>query len=95
MAEYHLKKLVQGGLVREGNEGYVVDRVVWQNMIRMRRTVIPFQAVYSLFFAAALIVMIYVFRSQTAQGYLFGLAIVGIGMGISLYETLRALRQTV
>ncbi len=94
VAEYHLKKLAQSGLVREGNDGYVVDRIVWQNMIRMRRTVIPFQAVYSLFFAAALVMMVAFFRNQTAQGYLFGLAIVGIGLGFSLYETLKALRQT-
>ena len=95
VAEYHLKKLVQSGLVREGNEGYVVDRMVWQNMIRMRRTVIPFQAVYSLFFATALVVMVAVFRNQTSQGYLFGLAIIVVGLGFSLYETLRALRQNV
>lgn len=95
VAEYHLKKLVQSGLVREGNDGYVVDRVVWQNMIRMRRTIIPFQAIYSLFFAAALVVMFVVFRNQTTQGYLFGLVIVAVALGFSLYETARALRQTV
>jgi len=95
VAEYHLKKLVQSGLVREGDDGYVVDRMVWQNMIRMRRTIIPFQAVYSLFFAAALVVMVVVFRNQVTQGYLFGLAIIGVGLGLSVYETFRAFRRIV
>jgi len=95
VAEYHLRKLLQSGLVREGKEGYEVDRMVWQNMIRMRRRVIPFQAVYSLFFATALVVMVIVFRNLTAQGYLFGLAVIVVGLGLSLYEATKALRQAV
>ena len=51
VAEYHVKKLLQSGLIKEDHEGYAVDRIVWQNMVRMRRTVIPFQAFFVVLFA--------------------------------------------
>lgn len=95
VAEYHLKKLLRSGLVQEGQGGYVVDRTVWQNMIRMRRTIIPFQGVYSVFFAAAIVVMVFVFGSLRPQGYVFGLIVIGVALGLSLYETARAFRKAV
>jgi DNA-binding transcriptional ArsR family regulator len=93
VAEYHVKKLLQSGLIKEEQEGYTVDRNVWQNMVRMRRTVIPLQAFFVVLFAAAVVVMLTVLRSSPAEGYVFGLAIVLVSLGLSLYETLRSLRQ--
>ena len=95
VAEYHVKKLLQIGLIREDQDGYVVDRSVWQNMIRMRRTVIPFQAFFVVLFAAAVAVMLTVLRTEPSEGYTFGLAIVLIALVLSLYETLRSVRQSV
>jgi len=95
VAEYHLKKLVQAGAVREVEEGFAVDRTVWRNMIRMRRTIIPLQAFYSVFFAAALCVMLLVFRNALAEGYLFGLLVITGALCLSLYQTARALRETI
>jgi DNA-binding transcriptional ArsR family regulator len=90
VADYHLKKLIEAGLIKEEEGGYVVDRVVWSNMIRIKRTIIPLQAFYSLFFAAALIVMIIVFRNAPDTGFVFGLLVIGCGLGLSLYETVKA-----
>jgi len=95
VAEYHLKKLVQAGAVREVEEGFAVDRTVWRNMIRMRRTIIPLQAFYSVFFAAALWVMLLVFRNAMAEGYLFGLLVMAGALCLSLYQTARALRESI
>ncbi|MGP8057928.1 MAG: winged helix-turn-helix domain-containing protein [Nitrososphaerales archaeon] len=93
VAEYHLKKLVQGGLVREAAEGYLVDRVMWDNMIRMRRTIVPFQAFYVVFFAAAFLVMLLVLRTNLEEEYIFGQVIVLIALGLSAYEFERTLRN--
>jgi DNA-binding transcriptional ArsR family regulator len=93
VAEYHLKKLLQSGLIKEDQEGYTVDRNVWQNMVRMRRTVIPVQAFFVALFAAAVVVMLTVLRTNLAEGYYFGLAIVLVSLGLSLYETFRSMRQ--
>jgi predicted DNA-binding transcriptional regulator len=42
-AEYHINKLLRLGIVRaaEAEAGYVADRIVFENMLRVRRTVIP------------------------------------------------------
>jgi hypothetical protein len=94
VAEYHVKKLVQSGLIKEGQEGYTVDRNVWQNMVRMRRTVIPFQAFFVVLFAGAVVVMLTVLRTNPTEGYFFGLAVVFVSLGLSLYETFRSIRQS-
>lgn len=94
VAEYHVKKLLQSGLIKEDHEGYAVDRIVWQNMVRMRRTVIPFQAFFVVLFAASVIVLLTVLRNNPAEGYLFGLTLALISLGLSLYETFRSVRQT-
>jgi DNA-binding transcriptional ArsR family regulator len=94
VAEYHVKKLLQSGLIKESQEGYTVDRNVWQNMVRMRRTVIPFQAFFVVLFAGAVVVMLTVLRANSAEGYLFGLAVVLVSLGLSLYETFRSIRQS-
>lgn len=94
VAEYHVKKLLQSGLIKEGQEGYIVDRNVWQNMVRMRRTVIPFQAFFVVLFAGAVIVMLTLLRSNPAEGYVFGLAVILVSLGLSLYETIRSMRQS-
>lgn len=49
LAQYHLKKLDEMGLVREDQEGYVVDRMAYQQVFRIRRTLIPFQLASVLF----------------------------------------------
>jgi DNA-binding transcriptional ArsR family regulator len=95
VAEYHVKKLLQSGLIKESEEGYTVDRNVWQNMVRMRRTVIPFQAFFVVLFAGAVVVMLTVLRTNPAEGYYFGLAVVLVSLGLSSYETFRTVRNSV
>lgn len=95
VAEYHVKKLLQSGLIREDQGGFIVDRNVWQNMIRMRRTVIPFQACFVVLFAAAVVAMLTVLRANPSEGYLFGLLVVLIALVLSLYETFMSVRQAV
>lgn len=95
VAEYHLKKLSDGGLVREAPEGYVVDRRVWQNMIRMKRTLIPVQLVFAVFLSAAIAAMITLFRDEPARGYVFGIVIILAALCYSLYQTGRAMQWKV
>lgn len=90
-----MKKLLGSGLIRESGEGYVVDRVIWQNMIRMRRTVLPFQAVYAVFSAAAFIVMVLALRNAPEEGYVFGVIVILVALGFSLYETAKGFKQAV
>jgi len=52
VAEYHLNKLVRLGLIHEGADGYSADGVVFENMIRIRRMVIPLRGTFQVKMAA-------------------------------------------
>ena len=95
VAEYHVKKLLESGLIREEVEGYVVDRRVWQNMIRMKRALVPIQLIYSIFLTASVVAMVAFFRSEPEHGYVFGLTIMLVALGFTLYEASKALRWQV
>lgn len=95
VAEYHLKKLLRVGLVKSEQDGYVVDRIVFENVIRIRRTVIPFQTTFVAFFASALVVLLTILRpSAITSTYVFSLIVCVAAVAVMLYETLRTLAAT-
>jgi predicted DNA-binding transcriptional regulator len=92
VAQYHIRKLQSLALVREEGEGYVVDRVVFDNVIRIRRTAVPLQTAYVAFFASSLAILLTLFRPATFTSlYIFALIVVAIGLVTAGYETIRTL----
>lgn len=91
VAQYQIAKLLRAGWVRETDRGYVVDRVVLGNLIRIRRMVLPYQVTYAVFFAAALVVLLSVLMppGPPTRTYVFAVAVVGIGFGISVFESVK------
>jgi hypothetical protein len=94
VAHYHIRKLVEEGLAREDAGGYVVDRLVFENMMRIRKSVVPFQVTYVLLFASTMFLMLVVFRAQVfSGGYPLALLVNALALGIFSWETLRSLRR--
>jgi hypothetical protein len=94
LAHYHIRKLVEEGLAREEAGGYVVDKVMFENMIRIRRSVIPFQTTYLALFVSTLVIMLTLFRPSTISGvYVFSLLVNLLALFIFSYETVKSLRQ--
>jgi DNA-binding transcriptional ArsR family regulator len=94
VASYHVSKLLEAGLIREQDKGYVMDKVVFDNMVRVRRTLIPFQTAYMAFFAVAfLILLTYLRPPQITSTYGFALVVCLVGVATSLYEVVRALKK--
>jgi len=94
-AHYHVQKLLGSGLIKAEGDGYVVDRIIYENFVRIRRTLIPIQATFATFFAATLIVMLVIVRPPTLEsGYVLGLAVNLIALSASILQTARSLRQT-
>jgi len=92
VAEYHIRKLAAAGLIQEREGGYTVDRVMFENMIRIRRTVIPFQTTYATFFAATLVILLVILRPATITSvYVFAVAINVAALLVSIYEAVRTL----
>jgi len=90
LAFYHLNKLEDAGLLKKSVDGYVVERVLLQNSVRLRRLLVPRYFFYSVFFVTALIIQLVVFRPSALRGdYIFGLAVTFIAALFFLYETIR------
>lgn len=88
VALYHIRKLLQAGLIREEAGGYVVDRVVFENMIRIRRSLIPLQVAFAVFYVVMLAALIILFRPNnflTAPLFLFSLVVTASAIGIFVY----------
>ena len=94
LASYHISKLLNAGLIRQQDEGYVVDRVMFENTIRVRRTLIPLQTTYTIFFLMAFLVLLtYLRPPKITSTYVFSLAAIFVGFATSLYEVKRALSK--
>ena len=95
VSQYHLRKLLQAGLVKEQDEGFVVDRIVFENMIRIRRMVIPFQIAYAVFFATMLVVLLVFLRnaSHPFTVFLFALSVTLTSVVLFGYEAMKSLKH--
>ena len=94
LAHYHIRKLVEEGLAREEAGGYIVDKIMFENMIRIRRSVIPFQTTYLTLFIATLLIMLVFFRPADLSGvYVFALLVNVLAIIVFVFETFKALRE--
>ena len=94
VAQYHLKKLLRLGLVKEVPEGYAIDKVIYENMVRIGRVTVPFQAAYVAFFAACVSVLLTFLRPTVLTStYVFALGAIAVALVASVYETWRTLTR--
>jgi len=95
VAEYHIKKLLRAGLVQEKDGGYSVDKVVFENVIRIRRTLIPLQGTYLAFFLSTLVILVVFFRPPSVTSlYFFALSVNLGGVVITAYEAFKTFSST-
>lgn len=97
VASYHLKKLQTMGLVKqtEDSQKYFVDRIIFENMIRFRRSLIPIQVGYFAFFASTLAVLLIVFRPNALSGaYVFSIVVIVIACGVFGYQAVASLKSS-
>ena len=94
VAQYHIRKLLQLGLIREEQAGYVVDRVVFENIIRIRRFSIPVQTAYVAFFSVTLLILLVFLRPAAMTSvYFFALVINAAALAVSAYEAGKTLKR--
>jgi|SRR5579862_296235 len=94
--QYHINKLIAAGLVKEveGGGGYFVDRLVFENMIRIRRSLIPFQTTYTIFFSTTLVILLTLLRPKVISSlFLFAVSINLAAILIFASQAFRTLRR--
>jgi hypothetical protein len=96
LAHYHVRKLMDLGLVREEGVGYVADKVAIENFFLLRGTIIPYQAAYASFFSVTLIAMLVILATvshSTITSLTFIALVVNVAaLVVSIYELRRAMR---
>jgi len=91
LALYHMNKLEEAGLIKKEANGYVADRIILQNLIRLRRILIPRNFFYMIFLIASLAMLVVLLRPPTlSREYIFSLAVISVAAATSVYETLHA-----
>jgi predicted transcriptional regulator len=94
VSQYHLKKLEQLGLIREDQGGYVIDKVILDNVIRIRRVAIPSQTAYATFFGSTLVILVLFLRPPTINSlFFFALVINCFALAIASYEAVKTFRS--
>lgn len=94
VAQYHIKKLLQLGLVREEQGGYVVDKVILENVVRIRRISIPSQTAYVAFFGATLLILLAFLRPPEIDSvYFLATMVNATALAISSYEMAKTLKR--
>ena len=96
LALYHINKLEEAGLIRKELNGYVVDRVVLENLVRFRRILIPRNLFYMMFLISSLVMLAVFLRPPIlTREYVFSLAVISIAAATSVYETVRVFSREV
>jgi repressor of nif and glnA expression len=91
LALYHINKLEEAGLIKKESNGYVADRIILANLVRLRRILIPRNFFYMIFSVTSLVMLAVFLRPPTlTREYIFSLAVISIAAATSVYETIRA-----
>ena len=91
LALYHMNKLEEAGFIKKQMNGYVVDRVVLENLVRFRSMLIPRNLFFTVFMITSLIISVVFMRPPVVtREYVFPLAVIVVATIASIYDTIRA-----
>ena len=89
LAAYHLDKLEEAGLLKQTPDGYVVEKLVLENFVRLRQLLLPKYLFYFAIFATAVLFQMTLFRpSQLTREYLFSTSMLALAAAYFAYETI-------
>jgi hypothetical protein len=92
LALYHMNKLEETGFIKKELNGYVADRIVLENFVRLRSVLIPRNFFYTVFLVTSLIFLgVFLRPPILTREYVFSLGVLIIATATSLYETIKAL----
>jgi len=90
VAQYHLLKLENAGLLKREAGNYVINKVVLENYIKISRFLIPRYLFYSVFTAVILLIELLFLRPLVIdREYLFYVTVTVLLLLIFCYETVR------
>ncbi|BDC18983.1 winged helix-turn-helix domain-containing protein [Acidianus sp. HS-5] len=95
LVHYHLKKLEEQGLVKETQEGYIINKVIISEFVKVANHLIPISGFWSSFFLTSLALEIILLLSgKIIDSAVFGSIIIGISSALSIKELIRKYKET-
>jgi repressor of nif and glnA expression len=85
---YHLKKLEEKGLVRETETGYVINKIIDKDLIKIYKYIIPRSAFFASFFLTSLIIFLTLLQGHQTAQYLFSVLVIMIATTYFIYDTI-------
>jgi predicted transcriptional regulator len=90
LAAYHLTKLEDVGLIKQTARGYVADKVLLGDMVRLKSTFVPRFIFYAFFFLSVLVLELTVYKQTKLSGeYIFHVLVSLFATLFFFYETAR------
>jgi DNA-binding Lrp family transcriptional regulator len=94
LALYHMNKLEEAGFIRKELGGYVADRIILENFVRLRRILIPRHFFYTVFFITSFVFLVMFLRPPIlTRDYIFALGVLSVAAGTSVYETIKTFSE--
>ncbi|QGA53432.1 ArsR family transcriptional regulator [Sulfolobus sp. E5-1-F] len=93
IVSYHIKKLIDDGLVKEVDEGYIVTKVILEDYVRFRSAVVPRSVFLTSFLVSSLVILIYLIINHPFSADIFSLVVVFIITIISVYDVARKYKK--
>jgi hypothetical protein len=97
VAEYHVQKLRQLGLIQDSDNGVIADKVVLDNMIRIRRYVVPIWSILAIFFGTSFILLLTLERPPdvVTRSYLFSLIVIAVALIVSTAQAIGSITKEI
>jgi DNA-binding transcriptional ArsR family regulator len=90
VAQYHLSKLEQAGLVKREEGNYMVNRVLLESFVKINRFLVPRYLFYSVFSAVIMLLELTILKPTVFSSYYFFYASATfVFLLIFCYETVR------
>ncbi len=95
LVHYHLKKLIEEGLVKEVDDGYMVSKVVLEDYIRIRSMILPSSIFLASFFVSSLVlfILISLFYPDSNAGSVFAGLVIATASAYFVRDVMRKIRR--
>ncbi|MEM0091789.1 MAG: winged helix-turn-helix domain-containing protein [Saccharolobus sp.] len=93
IVSYHLKKLMEEGLVKEVEDGYIVTKVIIEDYIKLKNTIIPRSVFLASFFVSSFFISIYLTIYHPFSATIFSLVVLFIVSVLFIYDIVKKYRK--
>ncbi len=93
LVQYHLKKLIEDGLVRETPEGYVVSKVILSDYVKISNYLIPVSAFFASFFITDLVLLLTFLYKYPLASEIFSAIVISISALLFIQDVIRKYRE--